>query len=88
MQRTASSVVFVAMETGSNNSPSSSGAFRVATGTCSAKPRPLYLVMTYVGVLILYLILGLNLFKIVFMSRRYDTGFPDAYRILEGADVF
>jgi hypothetical protein len=32
--------VFVAVETCSNNSPSSSGVFIVATGTCSAKPSP------------------------------------------------
>jgi sensor c-di-GMP phosphodiesterase-like protein len=40
MQCIASLVVFVAMKTCSNSSPSSSDAFRVATGTCSAKPRP------------------------------------------------
>jgi hypothetical protein len=40
LQCIASSVVFVTVETCSNISPSSSGAFRVATTTCSAKPRP------------------------------------------------
>jgi hypothetical protein len=40
MQCIASSLVFVAVETCSNNSRSSSGAFHVATGACSAKPRP------------------------------------------------
>jgi hypothetical protein len=40
MRYIASSFVFVAVETCSNNLPSSSGAFRVAMGTCSAKPRP------------------------------------------------
>jgi hypothetical protein len=40
MQCIASSVVFVAMETCSNNPPSCRSAFRVAAGKYLAKPRP------------------------------------------------
>jgi hypothetical protein len=40
MQCIASSVIFIAVETCSNNLPSSSGVFHVAMGMCSAKSRP------------------------------------------------
>jgi hypothetical protein len=38
--------------------------------------------------LIILLTLGLKLFKLVFMSSRYDVGFRDACHIFEGDDVF
>jgi hypothetical protein len=33
------------------------------------------------------LTLGLELFKLLFVSRRYDVGFRDVYRVLGGDDV-
>jgi hypothetical protein len=45
-------------------------------------------IFKYVDFCILYLILGLKLFKLIFMSRRYDTGFPGSCPLLEGDNVF
>jgi hypothetical protein len=36
----------------------------------------------------LQLTLGLKLFKLVYVSRRYDVGFRDASCILEGDNVY
>jgi hypothetical protein len=44
--------------------------------------------MIQVGILIIQLILRLKLLKLVFVWRRYDAGFRDACRILEGDNVF
>jgi hypothetical protein len=50
----ASSVVFVAVETCCNNSPSSSGAFRVVTGTAQGRLQLSGVTSQYAGLWLLY----------------------------------